>query len=230
MPNQILLFNNIINFESKVPVWFGYQRKDGTEIRPFVFFARLAGESIDAFLEMNPALADRYSTSVNQDGQKTFDIIFDLAEMSEWCAEDQETWLPYIRYIAAVIDFYAVICAGRNFQAITAMREKLGFTNTFIKAILAPTSQDQKQHLVIKDAIFKLCKTLIIDYQPYVNWREQPINVYIWNQIGEYYPGQTIYRWEKSKYGDQQGGGSGISPEECEEMTKLLRQTTTNYI
>jgi hypothetical protein len=34
-----------------------------------------------------------------------------------------------MKYIAAVIDFYSALCAGRNFAAINAMREKLGFTN-----------------------------------------------------------------------------------------------------
>lgn len=126
----------MINYESRVPVWFGYQRKYGSMVLPFVYFSRLRSEPADTFLEANPILSDCYGTSTSQDGQKSFDIIFDLSEMTKACSEDRQSWLPYMRYIAAVLDFYGALCAGRNFQAVTAMREKIGLTNTFISTIL----------------------------------------------------------------------------------------------
>ena len=65
------------------------------------------------------------------------------------------------------MDFYGSLCAGRNMQAITAVREKIGFTNDFIRSIL---ESDLNYHKDFKDAVLRLVKTLIIDYQPYIWW------------------------------------------------------------
>lgn len=88
IPNQILFLNNMISYESKVPLWFGYQRKDNSLVLPFVHFPRLRGEAVDAFLENNPTISGSYGTSSNQEGKKQFDIIFDLAEISQKCTDD----------------------------------------------------------------------------------------------------------------------------------------------
>lgn len=72
--------------------------------------------------------------------------------------------MPYLKYIVTVIDCYGAVCAGRNFAAIQAMRESIGFTNSLIRAILAPQSLDYSYHPMLKDSIYRLCKTLIVDY------------------------------------------------------------------
>lgn len=114
-------------------------------------------------------------------------------------------------------------------QAIIVMRTKIGFSNEFIQAILEPAEKGYNK--LIKLAIIKLVKTLLIDYQPYTNWiKDQPINVYIWGTIASYQPYQTIYQWEKSKYGDQKGGGAGISEEDCDKMLKFLRQIMIEHV
>jgi hypothetical protein len=96
---------------------------------------------------------------------------------------DKQTWIPYILYIAAVIDFYSALCAGRNYGAVSAIREKIGFSNTLIRAIFAPQDPDVHYHYLLKDALFRLCKTLIIDFSPYASWLDRPINVFIWSAV-----------------------------------------------
>ena len=88
MPNQILVINNMINLESKIPLWFGYERQDERVFLPFVYFPRLQNESVNNFLDNNPNLSDCYSSNVNQEGAKNFDIIFDLHQITLKCEED----------------------------------------------------------------------------------------------------------------------------------------------
>ena len=71
-------------------------------------------------------------------------------------------------------------------MAITAMREKIGFTNSFIHTLLDLKSEFECHH-VIKDAVLRLVKTLLIDYQPYASWiGNKLINVYIWKTMGDF--------------------------------------------
>lgn len=63
-----------------------------------------------------------------------------------------------------------------------------------------------------------------------MDWHDRPINVFIWQTVSDYEPYQTVYRWEKIKYGEQKGGGSGIPEKECEEIMQLLISVGSNYI
>lgn len=89
-------------------------------------------------------------------------MIYDLAELSTRCEANPDQYALYINYITTVIDFYAALCAGRNMQAIIVMRTKIGFSNEFIQAILEPAEKGYNK--LIKLAIIKLVKTLLIDY------------------------------------------------------------------
>ena len=89
-------------------------------------------------------------------------MIYDLVEFSARCESNADQYAPYVNYITSVIDLYAALCAGRNMQAIIAMRTKIGFTNEFIQVILDPAETGYNKR--IKIAIIKLVKTLLIDY------------------------------------------------------------------
>ena len=82
-------------------------------------------ESNDIFKDKNPMIRDLCQEIHNQEGAKKFDIVFDLADLSRR-ASDNQLLCGYIRYLSAVCDMYAAICCGRNKEAVTAIRERVG--------------------------------------------------------------------------------------------------------
>ena len=79
---QVQVLTKIIHNQLKTPLWFGYNTQANRLKRPFVYFPRLQGETSDKFLQLNPPLTQCVSAGLTLDGQKTFDIIFDLNQLT----------------------------------------------------------------------------------------------------------------------------------------------------
>ena len=160
--------NRIIYYENKVPLWFGTQR---TTKKPFVCFAKLQEESDDLFnTVMNPPLKECCESGSNVDGIKKFDTIFDMYRLTQYHKDGHDDLSPYFEYIAAVLDLYGALCAGRNTSVITAMRERIGLTNKVILSMTETDSREQlyhQAHPILKGAFLRLTKTLFLDYIPY---------------------------------------------------------------
>ena len=81
---------------------------------------------------MNNYIANCYGQSLNQEGNRKFDIIFNIDELTLKYDDIPKQVGPYFDYIAHVIQLYAAICAGRNREAITQLRTRIGASDTFL--------------------------------------------------------------------------------------------------
>lgn len=100
----------------------GTQRKTDKSLRPFVYFARLQGESSEDFFQMNPHINNCYGNQLNQENDRKFDIIFNMDDLTLRYDDIPKQIGPYFDYISAVIQMYAAVCSGRNREAITFLR------------------------------------------------------------------------------------------------------------
>ena len=229
---QLQIMNRIIYYENNVPLWFGINR--GTK-NPFVSFPGLQGENSEMFITINPRLKDCGENGNNIEGIKKFDIIFDMYGLTKHHNDGHEDLTSYFEYISAVLDLYGALCAGRNTNVISSMRERIGLTN---KLILNMTESDfreqdyRKAHPILKAAFLRIAKTLVLDYTPYNQMKENSVSnnrCYFWWSVKKSDPSRTIFGWEKVKYGERNDGGHGITIGECEKTVRKLRQVMIDY-
>lgn len=158
---QVQVITKLIFNQLKTPLWFGYNRQANNLRRPFVFFPRLQGESVERFLQQNPSLNQCCAQGQTLDGQKKFDIIFDLGEMNQVSKLDREHIEPYFEYIKAAVGLYEELCVGRNLDAVQAMRSRLGLSNqTILTVVESERKQQIEIHETVKDAFLRLVKSL----------------------------------------------------------------------
>ena len=103
-----------------------------------------------------------------------------------------------------------------------AMRENIGLTNEMILTIAESEKNEQIViHQVFKDAVLSLVKTLFYNYAPFNEWQSETANrnnrilCYQWDTLSQAQPHQTVYSWERFKYGEERSAGFGISEDEC---------------
>ena len=104
---------------------------------------------------MNPTLIACGENGTNIDGLKKFETIFDMFLLSQHHAEEQGDFIPYFEYIAAVLDLYGALCAGRNTSIVTAMRERIGLTNKVIIGMIEDETKELNNynaHPILKNA------------------------------------------------------------------------------
>ena len=87
-------------------------------------------------------------------------------------------------------------------------------------------------HPIVKSAFRRICKTLMLDSNPY-NWiREEDIlynRCYIWRSINKFDPGMTVFNWEKTKLGKRLESGGNVPISECESTVRKLRYVIIHY-
>ena len=108
-------------------------------------------------------------------------------------------------YIAACIDLYSAMCVGRCKEGIVIVRERIGITNEILLTIAEADTKEQEGaaiHTKLKGPFLNLARCIFLDYSPYNEWsHDNKIRCFFWNELKVAEPHQTIYRWEKSKYG-----------------------------
>ena len=135
---QVQAVYNILQMESNIPLRFGIIKREVDRV--FVYFARkprgklvigvyaMFVETGEIFFQKNPLLREAYKANMAAaTGGDLFDITFDLQDMSQ----KFETLMPYIEYMAAVINMYASMCLSRNHYAIAKVKE-LGLSHEHI--------------------------------------------------------------------------------------------------
>lgn len=74
--------------------------------------------------------------------------------------------MPYIDYLTAVLEMYAVLCLDRNVKARDVLGAKIpgpGLTQTYINQVL----QKEKLHKKLKGAFIFLAQVMCIDMEYY---------------------------------------------------------------
>ena len=232
---QVQVLNKLIFNQTRTPLWFGYNRQANRLRRPFVYFPRIHGEKADKFLQLNPHLNQCCSQGQSLDGQKRFDIIFDLAELTQVARLDRESFQPYFEYVKAVLGLYEQLCQGRNLNSVQAMRENLGISNNLILTVCESEAKEQLViHETLKDGFLRLAKSLFYNYLPFNKWvgpnyPNNRVMCYLWDSLTDAQPHQTVYGWEKFKYGQDRGSGHGIEEEECIDTNRKLREILLDY-
>lgn len=112
-----------------MPLWLGVQRRADKTWRPLVYFERLQKEDQQEFFTMNPYLQNSSGNYTSQDNDRKFDVVFNLDDLTLKHDDNPAQIGPYFEYIAAVIQMYAAICGGRNREAITFLRQRIGATD-----------------------------------------------------------------------------------------------------
>jgi len=67
---------------------------------------------------------------MNSDGRK-FEKVFDLITMSKEVNDEPEMQI-YFDYMVAVINLYTALCADRNGEAISIIKNKIGIDDYFM--------------------------------------------------------------------------------------------------
>jgi hypothetical protein len=138
-----------------------------------MFLSRLQGESVERFLEQNPVIESCYGAGLNQEGDRKFDIIFDVAQVSAKFHDNQKTISMYFEYINSVVNLYAYVCGGRNMEACNLVRDRVGCST---RLLLMLCSSDQKEEVKILSAIkasfITLVRVLVLEMLPFVEWND----------------------------------------------------------
>ncbi len=112
-------------------------------MRPFFYFARLQQESVDQFLGMNPCISSCYGQSLNQEGDRNFDIVFDISELTLRHEEMPNVLDLYFDYVSRVVQLYTSLVGGRNREATTIIRERIGASEQVLLSLC--THKDRQQ-------------------------------------------------------------------------------------
>lgn len=202
-------------------------------MRAYVYFARLQQETVDQFLGMNTAISSCYSQSLNQEGDRNFDIIFDVAELTLKQEEQPVELVLYFDYIQKVCQLYTALICGRNKEAATTIRERIGAKEQFL-FLLCPHADRQSPSLItvqdIKPAFLNLLSMLVLNQQPFDVWTPNKNRVFFWNKLDESEPYNNIYEWEKFKLGEEKTNGYGISEEDCVKNALSIRQILKDFL
>jgi hypothetical protein len=143
---------------------------------PFVFFSRKHDEIKERFLEENPILRT-YNKDSLAGTDEELDLVFDLVVLSE---NEQET-MPYIDYIAAVLELYAMLCLDRNEKASKILQGPpgLGLTSAFIKLVIEQPKLNKK----LRSAFIFLAHVMFIDMEYYTSLKKPQNRCYFWQDL-----------------------------------------------
>ena len=76
-----------------------------------------------------------------------------------------------------------------------------------------------------------LARVICLEYQPFMTWKDdQKIRVFFWDELKDSQPFNTIYEWNKSKYGANLTNGHGISAEEIRFSALKMRKIINDFI
>ena len=75
--------------------------------------------------------------------------------------------MPYIDYIAAALELYAMICLDRNEKATKILPTKLGLSNVHVRAAI-----EKNLNKKLRAAYIFLAQVLFIDMEFYVSMKK----------------------------------------------------------
>ncbi len=181
-------------------------------------------------MQMNTHIQSCFGQSLNQENDRKFDVIFNVDELTLKYDDLPKSLGPYFDYISAVMGLYTAMCAGRNREAITFVRQRIGVSDTFL---LDQCTSHHRQIVQVaqrlKPAYIKLAKVLILEHPPFSIWSNTLKNrVFVWSKLDESEMHNTVYQWEKIKYGDEDNT-YGTDADSIRLSTLRLRQIIQDY-
>ena len=181
---------------------------------------------------MNPYINSCYSlglTEINTD--RRFDIIFDISMMSQKYEETPIEMDLYFKYISAVIDLYTVLGANQNVEGGRTLRERIGASHkAMLYFCMSPKMYDVNINTSIKCHFLNLARIMVLEAPPFLTYNDHKIRVFFWEELKDSEPYNTIYEWNKSKYGDDLSNGHGTTAEEVKFSALKMRRIITDYV
>jgi len=71
---------------------------------------------------------------------------------------------------------------------------------------------------------------MALEAPPFQIYNDQKIRVFFWDELKEMEPFNTIYEWNKTKYGDDRSNGHGTTAEEVKFTALKMRRIVTDFI
>lgn len=163
---------------------------------------------------------------------RKFDIIFDISMISQKQEESPKEIGLYLNYISAVIDLYTVLCANRNVEGSRSVRDRIGASHkTMLYCCMSPIMYEVPISTTVKSHFLNLAKVLVLDSQPFIPYsNDHKIRVFFWEELKDSDPSNTVYEWNKSKYGDDLSNGHGTNAEEVKFTALKMRRIITDFV
>jgi hypothetical protein len=114
----------------------------------------------------------------------TYELIFDMHELTKNCETKGKETFPYIDYIVGVINLYAHMCLSGNLTAIKMLKE-IGIDESHILCCISPDNERLEIHEKIKYIYMFLTRTMYIENDPIAPGISHKNRCYVWERLGK---------------------------------------------
>ena len=121
---------------------------------------------------------------MQQRNQNQYELIFDIHELTRNYSTKGKETRPYIDYICAVLNLYAMMCLSANVKAIRKMMD-IGLNEPHILLCIHKDTERLTIHEQIKQMYMFLTRTMFIDNDPIAPGIVSKNRCYIWEKLSK---------------------------------------------